>query len=50
LAHRLIGLVGLVGLLTHWSFLDSLTTALIAAKTKISRRLKQAAALGVAKV
>jgi hypothetical protein len=34
--------------LTHWPFVDSLATALIAAKTKISRRLKQAAAHGVA--
>ena len=42
-ACRLIGLVGLV-------VLDSLVTALIAAKTEISRRLKQAAALGVATV
>jgi hypothetical protein len=49
-AHRLIGLVGLACLLTHRPFLDSLATALIAAKIKISRRLKQAAALGVATV
>jgi len=49
-AHRLIGLVGLVGLLTHRPFLDSLATALIAAKTKITWRLKQAAALRVATV
>ena len=49
-ARRFINLVGLAGLLTHWPFLDSLATALIAAKTKISRWLKQAAALGVATV
>jgi len=49
-ARRLIGLVSLVGLLTHRPFLDSLATALIAAKTKITWRLKQAAALGVATV
>jgi len=49
-ARRLISLAGLAGLLTHWPFLDSLATALIAAKTKISRRLKQAAAFGVATV
>jgi hypothetical protein len=36
--------------LTHWPFLDSLATALIAAKTKISQQLKQAAALRVATV
>jgi hypothetical protein len=42
------GLVGLGSLLTHWPFLNSLAAALIAAKTKISRWLKQAAALGVA--
>ena len=36
--------------MTHRPFLDSLATALIAAKTKISRRLKQAAAFGVATV
>jgi hypothetical protein len=42
--------VDLVGLLTHWPFLDSLTTALIAAKTKITWRLKEAAALRVATV
>jgi hypothetical protein len=34
--------------LSHWLFCHHLTTALIAAKTKISRRLKQAATLGVA--
>jgi hypothetical protein len=33
-ARRLIGLVGFIGLLTHQPFLDSLATALIAAKTK----------------
>jgi hypothetical protein len=49
-ARRLIGLVSLVGLLTHRPFLNSLATALIAAKTKISWQLKQAAALGVATV
>jgi hypothetical protein len=49
-ARPLIGLVGLVGLLTHRPFLNSLATALFAAKTKISRWLKQAAALGVATV
>jgi hypothetical protein len=49
-ARRLIGLVGHAGLLTHWPFLDSLAAALIAAKTKISQRLKQAAALRVATV
>jgi len=48
-ARRLIGLAGLAGLLTHWPFLDSLSTALIAAKTKISWR-QQAAAFGVATV
>jgi len=36
--------------LTHRPFLDSLATALIAAKTKTSRWLKQAAAFGVATV
>jgi hypothetical protein len=36
--------------LSHRLFCHHLTTALIAAKTKISRRLKQAAALGVATV
>jgi len=49
-ARRLIGLAGLAGLLTHRPFLDSLTTVLIAAKTKISWRLKQAAAFRVATV
>ena len=47
LAHRLVGLVGIIDLLTHRPFLDSLATALITAKTKISCQLKQAAAHGV---
>jgi len=48
LACRLISFVSLIGSSTHR--LIRLTTAVIAAKTKLSRRLKQAAAHGVATV
>jgi len=47
LAHQLIGFISLVGSLTHRLFCEHLATAVNEA-TKITRRLKQAAALGVA--